>query len=42
MKPLTTEQAVAEAARKARRDGDHWMRQSHRHADRAAKREEGK
>ncbi|KMS58773.1 hypothetical protein V473_07125 [Sphingobium cupriresistens LL01] len=40
------QQAVDEAARKARRDSDHWMRQCHRHADRAAaadaKREEGK
>lgn len=34
--PLTQEQALAIAARKARRDSDHWMRQSHGHAERAA------
>lgn len=42
----TMQQAVDEAGRKARRDSEHWMRQCHRHAERAAvdaeKREAGK
>jgi hypothetical protein len=42
-KAMTTEQAVAEAGRKARRDArdvNWWPRAAHRHAERFAMREE--